>query len=152
MRSLRKTLLLAILASVLLVLALLHSWPTRAYTAVDVWQHQGHLQERLPEADPRLSNISFHVRDHVARYTGARSEQSRDASERALTPSRPSVCSLLARNGCVCEGEGGGVNLPFAQLLFPRVSVLPLHTAFNASELEDIKKRRAKEYQSFQKR
>ncbi|XP_029682483.1 beta-1,4 N-acetylgalactosaminyltransferase 1 isoform X1 [Takifugu rubripes] len=126
MRSLRKTLLLAILASVLLVLALLHSWPTRVYTAVDVWQHQGHLQERLPEADPRLSNISFHVRDHVA--------------------------SLLARNGCVCEGEGRGVNLPFAQLLFPRVSAQPLHTAFDASELEDIKKRRAKEYQSFQKR
>lgn len=74
MRSLRKTLLLAILASVLLVLALLHSWPTRAYTAVDVWQHQGHLQERLPEADPGLSNISFHVREHVARYTGACSE------------------------------------------------------------------------------
>lgn len=72
MRSLRKTLLLAILASVLLVLALLHSWPTRAYTAVDVWQHQGlevlkHLQERLPEEDRSLSNISFHLRDHVVR-------------------------------------------------------------------------------------
>ncbi|CAG06762.1 unnamed protein product [Tetraodon nigroviridis] len=131
MRSLRKTLLLAVLASVLLVLAILHSWPTRVYTTVDVWQRQGpeaekHLLGRLPDADPLLSNISFHVRDHVA--------------------------SLLARNGCVCEGESGGVNLPFAQLLFPRVSAQLLHTAFNASQLEEVKQRRAKEFQSFQKR
>lgn len=68
----RKTVLLAILASVVLVLALLHSWPTRAYTTVDVWQRPGlmlerHLEERLPEPDPRLGNIPFHVRDNVAR-------------------------------------------------------------------------------------
>lgn len=62
------------------------------------------------------------------------------------------VCSLLARNGCACEGDSGGLNLPFAQLLFPRVSAHPLHTAFEASELEEIKRRRAKEYKSFQKR
>lgn len=62
------------------------------------------------------------------------------------------VCSLLARNGCACESDSGGLNLPFAQLLFPRVSAHPLHTAFEASELEEIKRRRAKEYKSFQKR
>lgn len=62
------------------------------------------------------------------------------------------ACSLLARNGCACEGDSGGLNLPFAQLLFPRVSAHPLHTAFEASELEEIKRRRAKEYQGFQKR
>lgn len=72
MRSLRKTLLLAVLASVLLVLAILHSWPTRTYTTVDVWQRQGpevekHLLGRLPEADSPLSNISFRVRGYVAR-------------------------------------------------------------------------------------
>ncbi|XP_039972363.1 beta-1,4 N-acetylgalactosaminyltransferase 1 isoform X2 [Xiphias gladius] len=131
MRSLRKTLLLAILVSVVLVLALFHSWPTRAYTTVDVWQRPGPiverlLEERLPEPDHRLSNIPFRVRDNVA--------------------------NLLARNGCVCEGESGGVNLPFAQLLFPRVSAHPLHTAFEASELEEVKRRRAKEYKGFQKR
>lgn len=60
--------------------------------------------------------------------------------------------SLLARNGCVCEGDSGGINLPFAQLLFPRVSAHPLHTAFKSSELEEMKKRRAQEYKSFQKR
>uniref|UniRef100_A0A665VVM4 Beta-1,4 N-acetylgalactosaminyltransferase n=1 Tax=Echeneis naucrates TaxID=173247 RepID=A0A665VVM4_ECHNA len=131
MRSLRKTVLLAILVSVVLVLALLHSWPTRANTTVDVWQRPGpiverHLEERLPQPDHQLSNIPFHVRDSVA--------------------------SLLARNGCVCEGETGGVNLPFTQLLFPRVSAHPLHTAFKASELEEMKRRRSKEYKSFQKR
>uniref|UniRef100_A0A8C6LJR4 Beta-1,4 N-acetylgalactosaminyltransferase n=1 Tax=Nothobranchius furzeri TaxID=105023 RepID=A0A8C6LJR4_NOTFU len=131
MRSLRKTVLLAILVSVVLVFALLHSWPTRAYSTVDVWQRLGPpgerlLEEKLPEPDHQLSSIPFHVRDGVA--------------------------SLLARNGCVCEGESGGVNLPFAQLLFPRVSAHPLHTAFDASELEEMKKRRAKEYKSFQSR
>lgn len=73
MRSLRKTVLLAILASVVLVLALLHSWPTRAYTTVDVRQRPGltaerHLDERLPEPDRQLENIPYHVRDNVARY------------------------------------------------------------------------------------
>ncbi|KAM9813218.1 beta-1,4 N-acetylgalactosaminyltransferase 1 [Neosynchiropus ocellatus] len=131
MRSLRKTVVLAVLVSVVLVLAIIHSWPTRTYTTVDVWQRQGlfverNLDERLPEVDHRYSNIPVHVRESVA--------------------------SLLARNGCVCEGESRSVNLPFAQLLFPRVSAHPLHTAFDASELEEIKKRRAKEFKSFQKR
>lgn len=71
MRSLRKTVLLAILVSVVLVLALLHSWPTRAYTTVDVWQRPGlmverRLEEKLPESDHQLDNIPFHVRDSVA--------------------------------------------------------------------------------------
>nr|XP_046191214.1 beta-1,4 N-acetylgalactosaminyltransferase 1 isoform X1 [Oncorhynchus gorbuscha]XP_046191220.1 beta-1,4 N-acetylgalactosaminyltransferase 1 isoform X1 [Oncorhynchus gorbuscha] len=131
MRSLRKTVLLAIVASVVLVLALLHSWPTRAYTTVDVWQRPGpaverHLEERFPEPDHRSANIPYRVKESVA--------------------------GLLARNGCVCEGESGGMNLPFAQLLFPRVSAHPMHTAFEASELEEMKKRRAKEYQGFQMR
>ncbi|KAJ3603123.1 hypothetical protein NHX12_030867 [Muraenolepis orangiensis] len=131
MRSLRKTVLLAILVSVVLVLALLHSWPTRAYTTVDLSQQPGsmldkHLEDRLPELDRRLGNIPYRVREGVA--------------------------GLLARNGCVCEGKSAGVNPPFSQLLFPRVSALSLHTAFKASELEEMKERRAKEYQSFQMR
>ncbi|XP_046881302.1 beta-1,4 N-acetylgalactosaminyltransferase 1 [Hypomesus transpacificus] len=131
MRSLRKTVLLALLASVVLVVALLHSWPTRTYSTVDVRQRPGpmvehHLEERLPELDHRSGNIPYRLKESVA--------------------------SLLARNGCVCEGENGGVNIPFAQLLFPRVSAHPLHTAFEASELEEMKKRRAKEYQGFQMR
>lgn len=164
MRSLRKTLLLAALASVLLVLAILHSWTPRASTAVDAWQRPGldaerRLQKRIPDADPSLSNISFRVRARVARY-GAPLSNNRGPTRGSdafptpppPTPHTPPSRSMLARNGCVCEGEGGGVNLPFAQLLFPRVSALALHTAFNASELEDVKKRRAKEFKSFQER
>ncbi|XP_059924446.1 beta-1,4 N-acetylgalactosaminyltransferase 1 [Gadus macrocephalus] len=129
MRSLRKTVLLAFLASVVLVLALLHSWPTRSYATVDVSQRPGsdkHLEDRLPDADPRSGDIPYRVREGVA--------------------------SLLARNGCVCEGKSAAVNLPFSQLLFPRVSASALHTAFQASELEALKERRAKEYHSFQTR
>ncbi|XP_059426809.1 beta-1,4 N-acetylgalactosaminyltransferase 1 [Carassius carassius] len=131
MRSLRKTVLLALVASVVLVLAVLHSWPTRVYSTVDVRYRLGAgaerlLEERLPETDPSTSTIPYRVRESVAR--------------------------LLARNGCICEGESRGVNLPFAQLLFPRVSAHPLHTAFQASQLREMKKRRAKEYQSFQMR
>ncbi|XP_036426685.1 beta-1,4 N-acetylgalactosaminyltransferase 1 isoform X2 [Colossoma macropomum] len=131
MRSLRKTVLLALVASVVLVLAVLHSWPTRAYSTVDLRQRPGPglerlLEERLPEPDPSASTIPYRVRESVA--------------------------GLLARNGCVCEGERGGVNLPFAQLLFPRVSARPLHTAFQPSQLDEMKRRRAKEYQGFQMR
>uniref|UniRef100_A0A3B4A046 Beta-1,4 N-acetylgalactosaminyltransferase n=1 Tax=Periophthalmus magnuspinnatus TaxID=409849 RepID=A0A3B4A046_9GOBI len=131
MRSLRKTLVLAVLVSVVVVLALLHSWPTRGYSTVDVWQHRGPLLERnvedkLTESDHQLSTIPIRVRDSVA--------------------------SLLSRNSCVCEGDSGGFNLPFSQLLFPRVSAHPLHTAFRPSELDELKRRRAQEYQSFQKR
>uniref|UniRef100_A0A3P9K6E6 Beta-1,4 N-acetylgalactosaminyltransferase n=1 Tax=Oryzias latipes TaxID=8090 RepID=A0A3P9K6E6_ORYLA len=131
MRSLKKTVLLAILVSVVLVLALIHSWPARAYTTVDVWQQlapvvERNVEDRLPLLDHQLSNIPFHV--------------------------KPSVASLLPRNGCVCEGQSGGINLPFVQLLFPRVSAHPLHTAFNASDLGEMKTRRAKEYESFQRR
>uniref|UniRef100_A0A3P9JUE9 Beta-1,4 N-acetylgalactosaminyltransferase n=1 Tax=Oryzias latipes TaxID=8090 RepID=A0A3P9JUE9_ORYLA len=131
MRSLKKTVLLAILVSVVLVLALIHSWPARAYTTVDVWQQlapvvERNVEDRLPLLDHQLSNIPFHV--------------------------KASVASLLPRNGCVCEGESGGINLPFVQLLFPRVSAHPLHTAFNASDLGEMKTRRAKEYESFQRR
>ncbi|XP_018615648.2 beta-1,4 N-acetylgalactosaminyltransferase 1a isoform X2 [Scleropages formosus] len=37
-------------------------------------------------------------------------------------------------------------------MLFPRVSAKVFHTAFQASELEEVKRRRAEEYQSFKKR
>ena len=70
MRSLRKTVLLAFLVSVVLVLALLHSWPTRSYATVDVSQRPGsdkHLEDRLPDADPRSGDIPYRVREGVAR-------------------------------------------------------------------------------------
>ncbi|XP_048856178.1 beta-1,4 N-acetylgalactosaminyltransferase 1 [Brienomyrus brachyistius] len=131
MRSLRKTVLLGIVASVLLVAALLRSWTPRAYTYIDVRQRPASeaerlLEERLVDVDQRYADIPYRVKESVA--------------------------GLLARNGCVCEGETRGVRLPFAQLLFPRVSAYPLHTAFKASELEEMKRRRAQEYLSFQRR
>lgn len=72
MRSLRKTVLLALVASVVLVLAVLHSWPTRVYSTVDVRYRPGPgaerlLEERLPEPDPSTSTIPYRVRESVAR-------------------------------------------------------------------------------------
>ncbi|XP_054639780.1 beta-1,4 N-acetylgalactosaminyltransferase 1 isoform X2 [Dunckerocampus dactyliophorus] len=127
MRSLRKPLLFAMLVSVVLVLVLIHTWPTREPTTVEVWQRPELLERhnhRPPQADPQLSAIPFHVRESVA--------------------------SLLGRNGCVCESEG--VSLPFLQMLTSRVSAQPLHTAFQASELEEVKRRRDKEFKSLQNR
>uniref|UniRef100_A0A3P9LT65 Beta-1,4 N-acetylgalactosaminyltransferase n=1 Tax=Oryzias latipes TaxID=8090 RepID=A0A3P9LT65_ORYLA len=118
MRSLKKTVLLAILVSVVLVLALIHSWPARAYTTVDVWQQLAPVVER--NVEDRLPLL-----DHQLRLLPSFSEK---------------------------DGQSGGINLPFVQLLFPRVSAHPLHTAFNASDLGEMKTRRAKEYESFQRR
>ncbi|XP_060776213.1 beta-1,4 N-acetylgalactosaminyltransferase 1 isoform X1 [Neoarius graeffei] len=131
MHSLLKTVLLALIASVVLLMAVLHSWPTRAYNTVDIRQRPGSgverlLEERLPDPDPSASSIPYRVKEDVA--------------------------GLLARNSCVCEGERGRVNLPFAKLLFPRVSAHSLHTAFQPSQLDEMKRRRAKEYQGFQMR
>ncbi|XP_061894007.1 beta-1,4 N-acetylgalactosaminyltransferase 1 isoform X1 [Entelurus aequoreus] len=124
----RKTVFLAVLVSVLLVLTLIHTWTSsHAYTSVEVWQRPELLErhdDRVPDPDPVLRTIPFHVRDSVA--------------------------SLLARNGCVCESEG--INLPFLQMLTTRVAARPLHTAFQPSELEEVKRRREKEFRSLQNR
>ncbi|CAL1580288.1 unnamed protein product [Knipowitschia caucasica] len=127
MRSLRKTGAAgAVLVSVVLVLALLHSWPSRGYSTVDVWQRRGALHQDDRFNDHHLSAIPIRVRDSVA--------------------------GLLSRNSCVCEGDSGGLNLPFSQLLFPRVSAHSLHTSFRPSELEELKRRRAHEFESYQRR
>nr|XP_057911243.1 beta-1,4 N-acetylgalactosaminyltransferase 1 isoform X2 [Doryrhamphus excisus] len=127
MRTARKPLLFAILVSVVLVLALIHMWSTCVSTTVDVWQRHDLLEkhtDQLRQADPQLSAIPFHVRESVA--------------------------SLLGRNGCVCESQG--VHLPYLQMLTSWVSAQPLHTAFQASELEEVKRRRDQEFKSFQSR
>ncbi|XP_007566195.1 beta-1,4 N-acetylgalactosaminyltransferase 1-like, partial [Poecilia formosa] len=131
MWSQRKTVLLAFLVSVVLVLFLLHLWSTRAYDKVDLWQRPGstvgrHLEERLPEPDPWLSSVPFQIRKGVS--------------------------DLLDRDGCVCEAKKPVANLHFDQLLFPKLPAQSLHTASNTSELGKMKMRRAKEYKAFQQR
>ncbi|XP_060794463.1 beta-1,4 N-acetylgalactosaminyltransferase 1a isoform X2 [Neoarius graeffei] len=53
------------------------------------------------------------------------------------------------RNGCVCEGDAWHLNVPFGDFLFTRVGAEALHSAFRASEIEEIKKRRKHEYDNF---
>lgn len=71
MRSLRKTALLGIVASVLLVAALLRSWTPRAYTYVDVRQRPASeaerlLEERLADGEQRYADIPYRVKESVA--------------------------------------------------------------------------------------
>lgn len=127
----RKKVLMA-MATVGLVAALIRSWTPRPYTSVDVRPKQQDtkieklLEDRLQLAEHKYDEVPYRVKE--------------------------SVLSLLARNGCLCEGETRSINLPYAQLLFPRVLAQNLQTAYKDSELEEVKRRRAQEYQSFQRR
>lgn len=60
----------------------------------------------------------------------------------------------LALNVCVCEADKKpAIELPFAQVLFPRVWAQDdFHTAFQEAELAQVKSRRQQEYNSFQQR
>lgn len=89
MRSLRKTVLLALVASVVLVLAVLHSWPTRVYSTVDVRYRPGPgaerlLEERLPEPDPSASTIPYRVRESVARLVNLHKHQFKEGRLRMV--------------------------------------------------------------------
>uniref|UniRef100_A0AAY4EJT3 Beta-1,4 N-acetylgalactosaminyltransferase n=1 Tax=Denticeps clupeoides TaxID=299321 RepID=A0AAY4EJT3_9TELE len=130
MRSLRKKVLM-VMVTVGVVAALIRSWTPKPYGAVDVRSKPDTKIEKLLEERLHLSQHTYN-----------------DVPYRL----KESVAGLLARNGCVCEGESGGINLPYSHLLFPRVSAQDLHTAFKDSELEEVKRRRAQEYQGFQKR
>ncbi|XP_063064720.1 beta-1,4 N-acetylgalactosaminyltransferase 1a [Engraulis encrasicolus] len=131
MLSHKKKVLMA-MATVGLVAALIRSWTPRPYGAVDVRPKQEArrverlLEERLLVSQNKYGDVPYRVKD--------------------------SVLSLLARNGCVCEGDERTINIPYANLLFPRVSAQNLNTAFKDSELDEVKRRRAQEYSSFQKR
>ncbi|XP_062872082.1 beta-1,4 N-acetylgalactosaminyltransferase 1a [Trichomycterus rosablanca] len=65
---------------------------------------------------------------------------------------KPSLANAVARNGCVCEGDKWRIKVPFGDLLFSQVWAADLHTAFRASDLDNINQRRQKEYLNFRKR
>ncbi|XP_076132243.1 beta-1,4 N-acetylgalactosaminyltransferase 1a isoform X1 [Alosa pseudoharengus] len=127
----QKKKVLMVMVTLGLVAALIRSWTPRPYTSVDVRPKQEAKMEKLL-GDRML--LSEHKYDDIPYRV------------------KESVLGLLAHNGCVCEGETRSINLPYANLLFPRVSAQNLHTAFKESELEEVKRRRAQEYNSFQKR
>uniref|UniRef100_A0A7N8XIJ5 Uncharacterized protein n=1 Tax=Mastacembelus armatus TaxID=205130 RepID=A0A7N8XIJ5_9TELE len=60
----------------------------------------------------------------------------------------------LAQNTCVCVADKEAFRLPFSNLLFPRVWAHNLDLAFLGShpDPDDVKRHRAQEYSSFQRR
>lgn len=100
--------LLAVLASVVLLLALLHSWPTRASTTADVRPRPARvtdkdLEERLSVPDHRLRNISFHVRESVARWEAPpTSRGATGAAGRRIDQPNPFVCLQPAGTEQLC--------------------------------------------------
>lgn len=71
MHSLLKTVLLALVASVVLLMAVMHSWPTRVYSTVDLRQRSGLgverlREERLPDPDPSAGAVPYRVKENVA--------------------------------------------------------------------------------------
>ncbi|CDQ81749.1 unnamed protein product [Oncorhynchus mykiss] len=122
-----------VILSPLLLFALLRYWTRRATTTVDVgpgqsYKAQNVLKERLQNVQNSYDNIPYVLKESVA--------------------------GRLALNVCVCEADKKpAIDLPFAQVLFPRVWAQDdFHTAFQEAELAQVKSRRQQEYNSFQQR
>ncbi|XP_064778334.1 beta-1,4 N-acetylgalactosaminyltransferase 1-like isoform X2 [Oncorhynchus masou masou] len=122
-----------VILSPLLLFALLRYWTRRATTTVDVGPGQSYkaqkvLKERLQNVQNSYGDIPYILKESVA--------------------------GRLALNVCVCEADKKpAIDLPFAQVLFPRVWAQDdFHTAFQEAELAQVKSRRQQEYNSFQQR
>ncbi|KAL1020909.1 hypothetical protein UPYG_G00006270 [Umbra pygmaea] len=129
---LQKKTWVSIISVQLLCIVLLY-WTATTPPSVDVGPNQSHkalnvLQERLHNVQRTYKNIPYVIKESVA--------------------------SRLALNGCVCEADKKpAIDLPFAQLLFPRVwAQNDFHTAFQEAELAKVKSRRQQEFNSFRQR
>ncbi|XP_053096845.1 beta-1,4 N-acetylgalactosaminyltransferase 1-like isoform X3 [Pangasianodon hypophthalmus] len=121
-----KVLVSFVILGLLVAVLFLHRTPS-ASTVIHSQKRLNSTIEKLLEHNEQLKNsdnsIPYHLKETTAR-----------------------------RNGCVCEGDTRSFNVPFSDLLFPRVGAAALHTAFRETELEEIKKRRHHEYNSFLRR
>lgn len=129
MRAVQRSFALVLVFGILLFV-LFHSWgPER--TEVNVrpreWGKVGRLPARvLQESLSSYNHIPYHVKE--------------------------SVLFRLPLNGCVCESEKKSMELPFSNLLFPRVWAHNLTAAFPDADREIVKSHRAQEYDSFVRR
>ncbi|MCJ8741477.1 hypothetical protein PDJAM_G00071180 [Pangasius djambal] len=109
-----------VILGLLVAVLFLHRTPS-APTVIHSQKRLNSTIEKLLERNERLKNsdnsIPYHLKEATAR-----------------------------RNGCVCEGDAWRLNVPFGNLLFTHVGAEELHSAFRASELEEVKKRRQHEY------
>ncbi|KAJ8017052.1 hypothetical protein DPEC_G00013750 [Dallia pectoralis] len=130
--SQKKRWIYTVISSVILVFAYCY-WTQRPTGTVDVGPNQSRkaldvLNERLQDVQPSYGNIPYVLKHNVA--------------------------GRLALNGCVCEADKKpAIDLPFSQVLFPRVWVQDnFHTAFQEAELAKVKLRRKQEFNSLQQR
>ncbi|KAM9444606.1 beta-1,4 N-acetylgalactosaminyltransferase 1-like isoform 2-T2 [Clarias gariepinus] len=110
----------------LLVAVRFQLWPLRTSNVI-------HNQKRLNSAKEELLKHNIH----------------RKNSDESISYQNKQTA---ARNECVCKGDSWHINVPFGHLFFPWVQAEDLQSAFKASELEEIKKRRKHEYRVFLKR
>ncbi|XP_070695867.1 beta-1,4 N-acetylgalactosaminyltransferase 1a [Pempheris klunzingeri] len=132
MRVIYKKCLGLTLVSGLLLLALFHTWSPWTNSGVDIRQRQASPIKKLLEGKIQDSisgnhDIAYHIKEDVA--------------------------SRLAQNTCVCLADET-FQLPFTNLLFPRVWAHNLNLAFLEShpDPEGVRRHRAQEYSSFQRR
>ncbi|XP_026776695.3 beta-1,4 N-acetylgalactosaminyltransferase 1 [Pangasianodon hypophthalmus] len=115
-----------VILGLLLAVLFLHRTPS-APTVTHSQKRLNSTIEKLLERNEQLKNsdnsIPYHLKETTAR-----------------------------KNGCVCEGDAWRINVPFSNLLFPHTGAEDLHSAFRASELEEVKKRRQHEYNNHQMR
>ncbi|XP_044067209.1 beta-1,4 N-acetylgalactosaminyltransferase 1a [Siniperca chuatsi] len=122
-----------ILVSGLLLLVLFYAHSPGTSSVVDIRPRQGSpikklLDEKIQDTISGYHDIAYHIKEDVA--------------------------SRLAQNTCVCLADKDTFQVPFSNLLFPRVWAHNLDFAFLEShpDPEGVKHHRAKEYSSFQSR
>ncbi|KAM9855796.1 beta-1,4 N-acetylgalactosaminyltransferase 1a isoform 2-T3 [Aulostomus maculatus] len=86
------------------------------------------LERKTQDSISDYHNISYHIKEDVA--------------------------CRLTKNACVCEADEETFQMPFSNLLFPRVYAHNVSLAFLKShpDPEGVKRHRAQEYSSFQRR
>ncbi|XP_038578497.1 beta-1,4 N-acetylgalactosaminyltransferase 1a isoform X1 [Micropterus salmoides] len=133
MRTTYKKCLSLILISVLLLLALFYASSPGTSSVVDIRPRQDSplkklLDGKIGDTISGYRDIPYHIKEEVA--------------------------CRLAQNTCVCLADKDTFQLPLSNLLFPRVWAQNLSNAFLEShpDPEGIKRHRAMEYSSFQRR
>ncbi|XP_062247261.1 beta-1,4 N-acetylgalactosaminyltransferase 1a isoform X2 [Platichthys flesus] len=115
------------------LIALFHTWSHETSSGVDLRQRHGGsvktlLARQIEDINSGYEDIAFRIKEQVARQ--------------------------LARNSCVCLADKETFQLPFSNLLFPRVWAQKLDTVFLEShpDPEGVKRHRAQEYSKSQSR
>ncbi|XP_040009086.1 beta-1,4 N-acetylgalactosaminyltransferase 1a isoform X2 [Xiphias gladius] len=115
------------------LLALFHAWSPGSSSRVDIRSRQRSriktlLEWKIQDITRGYREIAYHIKEEVS--------------------------SRLAQNTCICLADEETFQLPFSNLLFPRVWAHKLDAAFLDShpDPEGVKRHRTQEYNSFKRR